>query len=65
MVNQVAFYVMGLDVTVTKSVEAGQLSNNAFLPIILTSLFESITILRRTARTLRELVIEGTVLNKE
>lgn len=65
MVNQVAFYVMGLDVTVTKSVEAGQLSNNAFLPIILTSLFESITILRRTARTLRELLIEGTVLNKE
>ena len=65
MVNQVAFYVIGLDVTVTKSVEAGQLSNNAFLPIILTSLFESITVLRRTARTFRELVIEGTVLNKK
>lgn len=64
MVNQVAFYVMGLDVTVTKSVEAGQLSNNVFLPIILTSLFESITILRRAARTFRELVIEGTKLNK-
>ena len=62
MVNQVAFYVMGLDVTVTKAIEAGQLSNNIFLPIILTSLFESISVLRRASRTLRELVIDDTKL---
>lgn len=64
MVNQVAFYVIGLDVTVTKAIEAGQLSNNIFLPIILTSLFESISVLRRASRTLRELVIDDTKLAK-
>lgn len=59
MVNQVAFYVMGLDVTVSNAVEAGQLGLNVFSPIILMSLFESISTLRRAARTLREKSIEG------
>lgn len=59
MVNQVCFYVMGLDVTITKSIEAGQLELNVFEPIILMSLFEQITTLRRAARTFNNLAITG------
>src|SRR4029077_499307 len=43
VVNQVAFEVIGNDVTVTMAAEAGQLQLNAFEPIILHSLGESIT----------------------
>ena len=63
MVNQVAFYIMGLDVTVTHAVEAGQLELNVFIPIILMSLFEELTTLRRAARTLREKAIDGITIN--
>ena len=38
VVNQVAFEVIGNDVTVTMAAEAGQLQLNAFEPIILHSL---------------------------
>ena len=57
-VNQVAFYIMGLDVTVTNAVEAGQLELNVFTPVILMALFEEITTLRRAARTFRSAAIE-------
>lgn len=57
MVNQVCFYVMGLDVTITKAIEAGQLELNVFEPIILMSLFEQITTLRRATRTFNNLAI--------
>ena len=46
VVNQVAFEVIGNDVTITMAAEAGQLQLNAFEPIILHSLSESITHLR-------------------
>jgi aspartate ammonia-lyase len=42
MVNQVAFAVVGNDVTVTMAAEAGQLQLNAFEPLIAHTLFESI-----------------------
>lgn len=64
VVNQVAFYIMGLDVTVTKAVEAGQLELNVFEPVILMSLFEEITTLRRAVRTLRGSAIEGLTANE-
>ena len=43
VVNQVAFEVIGNDVTITMAAEAGQLQLNAFEPIILHSLSECIT----------------------
>lgn len=63
VVNQVCFYVMGLDVTVTKAIEAGQLELNVFEPLILMSLFEEITTLRRAARTFNNLAITDLKVN--
>lgn len=63
MLNQVCFYVMGLDVTITKAVEAGQLELNVFLPIILMSLFEQLSALRRGVRTFNNLAVTGIKAN--
>ena len=63
-INQVCFYAIGLDSTVTHAIELTQLETNENLPIILYSLFESINTLRRAARTLREKVIDLISLNK-
>ena len=54
VVNQVAFEVIGNDVTITMAAEAGQLQLNAFEPIIVHSLVESITHLRPPACVLAE-----------
>ena len=50
VVNQVAFEVIGNDVTVTMAAEAGQLQLNAFEPIIAHSLFKSLDAPRRGCR---------------
>jgi aspartate ammonia-lyase len=47
VVNQVAFEVIGNDMTVTMAAEAGQLQLNAFEPIIACSLFDAIHHLRQ------------------
>lgn len=49
--NQAAFLVIGNDLTVTMAAEAGQLELNAFLPVLLFQLFESIDILSNSIRT--------------
>lgn len=65
VVNQIAFKVMGNDLTVNLASEAGQLELNAFEPIIAYSLFESMLMLKNGMRTLRELCIEGITANVE
>ena len=42
VVNQVAFLVMGHDLTISAVIEAGQLELNAFEPVLFDQLFESI-----------------------
>ena len=49
--NQAAFLVIGNDTTVMMAVEAGQLELNAFLPVLLFQLFESIDVLNNSIRT--------------
>jgi aspartate ammonia-lyase len=52
VVNQVAFEVIGNDLTVTMAAEAGQLQLNAFEPVIAHSLFKSVTHLTAACTTL-------------
>ncbi len=65
VVNQVAFLVIGHDVTVTMAAEAGQLELNAFEPVIFYQLFESIRALTGAVKTLSENCIVGIVANRE
>jgi len=63
VVNQVAFEVVGNDITITFASEAGQLQLNAFEPIIGWSLFKSVKHLARACETLRVHCIEGIQAN--
>jgi len=65
VVNQIAFEVIGNDVTVSFAAEAGQLQLNAFEPIIAHSLFKSITHLRNGCVTLAERCVKGITANRE
>jgi len=65
VVNQIAFQVVGNDVTITMAAEAGQLQLNAFEPIILASLMQSLRHLREGCSTLRTNCVEGITANTE
>ncbi len=65
VVNQVAFEVIGNDITVTMAAEGGQLQLNAFEPIIAHSLFKSISHLAAACRTLSERCVRGITANRE
>jgi aspartate ammonia-lyase len=65
VVNQVAFEVIGNDVTVTLAAEAGQLELNAFEPVIAYNLFTSIDMLSRACRTLAERAVAGIKANAD
>ncbi len=65
VVNQVAYEVIGHDVTVTLAAEAGQLQLNAMEPIIAYSLFSSLTHLRNACKTLEERCVRGITANRE
>ncbi|HKU85188.1 MAG TPA: aspartate ammonia-lyase [Casimicrobiaceae bacterium] len=65
VVNQIAFEVIGNDVTVSFAAEAGQLQLNAFEPIIAHSLFKSVTHLRNGCLTLAERCVRGITANRE
>ena len=64
MVNQIAFKVIGNDLTVTLAAEAGQLELNVMEPIIVLCLFQSIGILKSGMATLRERCIDGITANE-
>lgn len=64
VVNQVAFSVVGADLTVTMAAENGQLQLNAFEPIIAHSMLQSITWMRRAYQTLRVNCIDGITANR-
>lgn len=65
VVNQVAFNVIGNDLTVTMAAEAGQLQLNVMEPVIARSLFESIQHLENSISTFRVRCVEGITANKE
>lgn len=65
VVNQVAFEVIGNDLTVTLAAEGGQLQLNAFEPIIAHSLFKSVNHLRAACLTLEARCIRGITANEQ
>jgi len=65
VVNQVAFEVIGNDITVSFAAEAGQMQLNAFEPIIAHSLFKSLAHLRSACLTLAERCVKGITANRE
>ena len=65
VMNQIAFTVIGNDLTVALAAEAGQLELNAFEPVIARSLLMSIRYLRRGCATLTDNCILGITANRE
>ncbi|HRK41567.1 MAG TPA: aspartate ammonia-lyase [Gemmobacter sp.] len=65
VVNQVAFEVIGNDMTITMAAEGGQLQLNAFEPIIAYSLFRSVSHLIAACKTLEENCVRGITANRE
>jgi len=59
VVNQIAFTVIGNDITVTMAAEGGQLQLNAFEPVIAHSLFTSISYLSAGCRVLADRCVPG------
>jgi aspartate ammonia-lyase len=65
VVNQIAFKVIGNDLTVTMAAEAGQLELNVMEPVIVQSIFESAEMLKSGMLTLKHKCIDGITANKE
>jgi aspartate ammonia-lyase len=65
VVNQIAYKVIGNDLTVTLAAEAGQLELNVMEPVIVQSIFESIEMLKNGMMTLKYKCIDGITANVE
>ena len=65
VVNQIAFKVIGNDLTVTIASEGGQLELNVFEPVIVHCIFESVEILVNGMKTLNYRCIEGITANED
>jgi aspartate ammonia-lyase len=63
VVNQIAYEVIGNDITVTLAAEAGQLQLNAFEPIIAHSLFKSLAHRAAGCRALNDRCVKGITAN--
>jgi aspartate ammonia-lyase len=59
VVTQVAYEIVGNDVTITMAAESGQLQLNAMEPVVAFNLLESFRIMTNAMRVLREKCIEG------
>ena len=64
VVNQVAFNIIGNDVTITMAAEAGQLELNAFEPIIFYCMFQSIDTLAYAVQTFIDNCVSGITANE-
>jgi aspartate ammonia-lyase len=65
VVNQIAFKVIGNDLTVTMAAEAGQLELNVMEPVIVQSIFESIEMLVNGMKTFNYRCISGITANEK
>ncbi len=65
VVNQVAFQVIGNDLTVTLAAEAGQLQLNVMEPVLAFNCFQSLRMLIQAVNTLTQRCIKGITANRE
>ena len=65
VVNQIAFQVIGNDLTVTLAAEAGQLQLNAMEPIIVFNVLQSMRMLTNGMGVLRKKCIDGIEADRE
>jgi aspartate ammonia-lyase len=65
VVNQVAFKVIGNDLSVTMAAEAGQLELNVMEPLIVYCIFQSIEMLKNGMATLMHRCIDGITANDQ
>jgi len=65
VVNQIAFKVIGNDLTVTMGAEAGQLELNVMEPVIVQSIFESIEMLVNGMKTFKYRCVDGITANEK
>jgi aspartate ammonia-lyase len=65
VVNQVAYRVIGNDLTVTLAAEAGQLELNVMEPVIAAALMDSVSVLENAVETFRANCIEGITANED
>lgn len=65
VVNQIAYKVIGNDLTITMAAEAGQLELNVMEPVIAQSLFENIEILKNGMITFKYRCVDGITANEE
>ena len=65
VVSQVAFRVVGNDMTIAMAVEGGQMELNAFEPVVFDSLFQSITMLDNAVQSFVKNCIVGITTNEE
>lgn len=65
VVSQVAFHIIGHDITITMADEAGQMELNTFEPVIFYNLFYSIITLANAVITLTNNCIIGITANEK
>jgi aspartate ammonia-lyase len=65
VVNQVAYQVIGNDLTVTFAAEAGQLQLNPFEPVIAFNIFQSMRMMALAMTALSERCIKGITANED
>ncbi|MFH1999317.1 MAG: aspartate ammonia-lyase [Planctomycetota bacterium] len=65
VVNQIAFQVIGMDLTITLASEAGQLQLNVMEPVMAFNLINMLNMLRRGCHVLEEKCIRGITANKD
>lgn len=65
VVSQVAFNVIGNDLTITMAAEAGQLELNAFEPVLFYNLFESVQTLTNGIATFIDNCVTGITANED
>ena len=65
VINQIAFQVMGNDLTIAKASEAGQLELNVMEPVLVYNLIQSIQILKKGLKIFNMKCIQGIEVNEE